>query len=55
MASTVPRTGLKRMGLTLLLITIYIFVGLKIIVATLIGSRGKIREDVYKRAETGRF
>ncbi len=33
MASTIPRTGLKRMGLTILLIIIYIFVGLKIIVA----------------------
>ena len=33
MASTVPSTGLKRMGLTLLLIIIYIFGGIKIIVA----------------------
>ena len=33
MASTIPRTGLKRMGLTLLLIIIYILVGIKIIVA----------------------
>ena len=33
MASTIPRTGLKRTGLTLLLIIIYIFVGIKIIVA----------------------
>ena len=33
MASTIPRTGLKTMGLTLLLIIIYIFVGIKIIVA----------------------
>ena len=32
-ASTIPRTGLKRMGLTLLLIMIYIFVGIKIIAA----------------------
>ena len=33
MASTIPRTGLKRMGLTRLLIIIYVFVGIKIIVA----------------------
>ena len=33
MAITVPRIGLKRMGLTLFLIIIYIFVGIKIIVA----------------------
>ena len=35
MASTIPRIGLKRMGLTLLLVIIYIFVGIKIIVACL--------------------
>ena len=33
MASTIPRTGLKRMGLTLLLIIIYVFWGIKIIIA----------------------
>ena len=33
MARTIPRTGLKRMGLTLLLILIDIFVGIKIVVA----------------------
>ena len=33
MASTIPRTGLKRIGLILLLIIIYIFEGIKIIVA----------------------
>jgi hypothetical protein len=31
MVSTVPRTGLKRKGLTLLLIVICIFVGIKIV------------------------
>ena len=33
MASTIPRTGPMKMGLTLLLIIIYIFVGIKIIAA----------------------
>ena len=33
MASTVPRTGLERMELTLLLIIICVFVGIKITVA----------------------
>lgn len=32
MASTIPRIGFKRIGLTILLITIYMFVGIKIIV-----------------------
>ena len=33
MASTIPRTGLKRMGFILLLIIIYIFEGIKILIA----------------------
>ena len=33
MARAISRTGLKRMGLTLLLIIIYNFVGIRIIVA----------------------
>ena len=33
MASTIPRTGLKRMGLTLQSIIIYIFLGIKMIIA----------------------
>ena len=38
MASTIPTTGLKGMGLTLVLIIICIFVGIKIIVAYSLGN-----------------
>ena len=38
MASMIPTTGLKRMGLTLVLTTICIFVGIKIIVTYSAGN-----------------